>query len=92
MGGRPKSRVVIQKLKHSGASGRVSSGDGGCVGNRKVTLFRLNGFISRKVGRARTGSDGRWRIRKRLKDGRYFAKVDSDGRCRYDTSRTETLR
>jgi hypothetical protein len=88
---RPKSRIVIKKLEHSGASGKVSSSAGGCIGGRKVSLFRLDGFVSRKLAKTRTNANGKWKVDKHLRDGRYFATVVSSGGCRYDNSRTETL-
>jgi hypothetical protein len=89
---RPKTRIVIKKLKHSGASGKLSAGNSGCLGGRKVSLFRLEGFVSRKIAITHSNSHGRWRVRKDLPDGRYFAKVDRGNGCRYDNSKTETLR
>jgi hypothetical protein len=88
---RPKSRIVIKKLEHSGASGKVSSSAGGCIGGRKVSLFRLDGFVSRKLAKTRTNANGKWKVGKDLRNGRYFATVVSSGGCRYDNSRTETL-
>ena len=89
---RPKTRIVIKKLKHSGASGKVSSRAGSCVGGREVALFRLDGYVSRKLAKTRTNANGRWQVGKRLRNGRYFATVASASGCRYDNSRTETLR
>jgi hypothetical protein len=89
---RPKTRIVIKKLDYSGASGKVSSRAGGCAGGREVALFRLNGYLSRKLGKTRTDSSGRWRVKRDLRDGRYFATVASGSGCRYDNSKTETLR
>lgn len=89
---RPKTRVVIKKLKRSGATGKVGSGNRGCLGGRKVSLFRLEGYVSDKVATTHTSASGRWRVRKNLRDGRYFAKVDRGNGCRYDNSKTETLR
>ena len=89
---RPKTRIVIKKLKHSGASGKVSSSAGGCADGREVALFRLDGYVSRKLAKTRTGSNGRWQVGKHLRNGRYFATVASGGGCRYDNSKTETLR
>ncbi len=89
---RPKTRIVIKKLKHSGASGKVSSSAGGCVDGREVALFRLDGYVSRKLAKTRTGSNGRWQVGKHLRNGRYFATVASGSGCRYDNSKTETLR
>ena len=77
-----KTQIKIKRLRHSGASGTVSSGHAGCEANRKVRFFRIEDFISVKVQFTHTDSAGGWRIERDLKDGRYFAKVDSDGAAR----------
>jgi hypothetical protein len=89
---RPKSRIVIKKLKHSGATGKVKSNRSSCRAGRKVSLFRLEGFRSNKVAITHSRSGGKWRVKKDLRSGRYFAKVDAGGGCRYDNSKTERLR
>jgi hypothetical protein len=89
---RPKSQVEIRTLKLTGASGVVRSKDDRCERGRKIHFFRLEDFISVKVQRTRTDSDGRWRIARDLDPGRYFAKVERAPGCRYDNSRIERLR
>lgn len=57
-------------------SGRVTSPNSGCVGGRKVTLFRSNGNV---LGSTHTGSHGRWKITAEgsagISLGHFFAKV-----------------
>jgi hypothetical protein len=89
---RPKTRIVIKRLEHSGASGKVSSRAGGCEANREVALFRRDGYLSRKLAKTRTNRNGKWKVGKHLRDGRYFATVVGGSGCRYDNSKTETLR
>ena len=89
--GGAKSKVVIKNLSGSGASGKVSSKAGKCERNRKVTLFRLDDFVSVKIEFTQTGGNGSWRTSKDLEPGEYFAKVDSIPGCRYDVSNTERL-
>jgi hypothetical protein len=88
---RPKVRVKIKQLKHSGASGTVRSRADGCERHRTVRFFRLDDFISVKVQITRTDANGLWRIERDLDPGRYFAKVDGDRSCRYDNSTVRTL-
>jgi hypothetical protein len=90
--GGAKSRIKIKRLEPSGAAGTVRSGAKRCEGDRKVRFFRLEGFISVKVQLTRTNSKGKWRIERDLEPGRYFAKVDGGGGCRYDNSKAERLR
>ncbi|MGH2799521.1 MAG: hypothetical protein ACRDLO_06245 [Solirubrobacterales bacterium] len=89
---RPKSQVKIQTLKLTGASGVVRSKDDRCERGRRIHFFRLEDFISVKVQRTRTDSNGRWRIARDLDPGGYFAKVERAPGCRYDNSRIERLR
>ena len=90
--GGAKTRIKIEKLKRSGASGTVRSGSDRCVEGRKVRFFRLDGYLSVKVQFAKTAADGDWRIERDLQPGRYFAKVDSASGCRFDNSKIERLR
>jgi hypothetical protein len=89
---RPKSQVKIQSLNLTGASGVVRSKEDRCERGRKIHFFRLDDFISVKVQRTRTDSNGRWTIARDLAPGRYFAKVERAPGCRYDNSRIERLR
>ena len=89
--GGAKTRITLQKLSSTGAAGQVSSSKDACVGRRKVTLFVLESFITDKVAITYTSSKGIWRVKRRLKEGVYFAKVDSRKGCRYDNSRRKRL-
>ena len=90
-----KSRITIKRISASGASGKVSSQSHACVSGRKVTLFRLDDFVSVKVDITRSDGHGRWHAKRRLKPGRYFAKVDASrgngSTCLFDDSRRVTL-
>ncbi|MGH2954474.1 MAG: hypothetical protein ACRDK9_10770 [Solirubrobacterales bacterium] len=90
--GGAKSRIKMSKLSHSGAKGKVTSQRDRCVGGRKVSLFVIENFVSDKLQITHTKSNGRWRIRRNLDPGRYFAKVDGRRGCRFDNSRVKTLR
>ena len=86
-----KSRIVIKGLSAGGAAGKVSSGRSACLARRKVSLFLYDGFITDKIAITHTNSGGQWRVDRRLKPGRYFAKVDSKAGCRYDNSKAKRL-
>ena len=91
--GGAKTRIEITKLSASGASGKISSGSSKCDGGgRRVQFFRLDGYISVKIQKANTSSDGSWKVSRDLQSGRYFAKVDSSPGCRYDNSKYYTLK
>jgi hypothetical protein len=89
--GGAKSKIVIKKLKPTGAKGVVTSHDNGCVGNKKVSLFRFDDYVSVKIEITHSDSHGDWRTKKDLKPGKYFAKVDASAGCRYDVSKYKSL-
>ena len=91
--GGAKTKIVIKSLKPTGASGKLISHENKCEGGgRKVSLFRLDDFVSVKIAIVYSKSNGVWKTGKDLKDGDYFAKVDASPGCRYATSKTETLK
>jgi hypothetical protein len=91
--GGSKTKIVFKSLKPTGASGELISGDNKCEGGgRKVSLFRLDDFVSVKIEITHSKSNGSWKTHKDLKPGDYFSKVDATPGCRYAVSRTETLK
>jgi hypothetical protein len=90
--GGAKSKITIEKLKTTGASGKVTSRENKCEKNRRVQLFRLDDFISVKIDIVFADNHGDWRSKKDLEKGTYFAKVDSINGCRYDVSDNKKLR
>jgi hypothetical protein len=89
--GGAESRIKITKLRASGAKGKVTSERDGCLGGRKISLFVIEDFVSDKLAITHTSGDGRWRVRRNLEPGRYFAKVEARSGCRFDNSRVERL-
>ncbi|HLM30773.1 MAG TPA: hypothetical protein VK326_03835 [Solirubrobacterales bacterium] len=90
--GGEKTRIMIKKISHKGASGKLSSRSERCLKRRKVTLFRIDDYVSVKVKITQSNARGRWKVKKNLKRARYFAKVDAIKGCRYDVSTIERLR
>jgi hypothetical protein len=91
--GGAKTQIAIKKLSPNGASGTLSSGKGACEGKgRKVSLFRLDDFVSVKIEITHSKPGGTWKTNKDLQDGDYFAKVDATSGCRYAVSKTKTLK
>ena len=85
------THITMSKLSSTGAAGEVNSGRRACEGGRKVSLFVLESFFTDKLAVTRTNSRGRWRIERVLKEGVYFAKVESAEGCRFDNSRRKRL-
>src|ERR671918_521997 len=82
--GGAESRIKITKLRHTGAKGVVKSERKRCIRRRKVSFFVIENFVSDKLEITKTNSDGKWKIRRDLDPGRYFAKVDARRGCRLD--------
>lgn len=90
--GGEKSKIVIKKLTPGGASGKVISKDNSCEGGKKVSLFRLDDYVSVKIEITRSNGSGAWKTKKDLHEGKYFAKVDASAGCRYAVSKYKALR
>ena len=89
--GGAKTRIEIKELKPGGAEGILKSGKEACLGGRKVSLFRLDDFVSVKIEITQSNGKGEWKTNKSLKEGQYFAKVDAVPGCRYDVSPKKSL-
>ena len=89
--GGAKTQIKMTKLSATGAAGKVSSGRASCLKNRKISLFIKEDFITDKLAITYTNSKGEWRVKKSLKEGVYFAKVDASKGCRYDNSKRKRL-
>jgi hypothetical protein len=80
------------QLTPFGASGRVTSPDPACVGDRYVRLNTYEyGYISVRLDTTRSDGAGDWSINYPLLPGLYFAQVDSAPGCRYAVSETLPL-
>jgi hypothetical protein len=91
--GGAKSQIKITKLQPAVAKGKVTSGRKSCAGKgRKISLFIYDDFITDKVAITHTKRKGKWRVRRSLKPGKYFAKVDHSKGCRYAVSNNKWLR
>lgn len=91
--GGAKCKIKISKLTPQLAKGKVTSRADRCEGKgRKVSLFRYDDFVSDKVSITYTNGKGRWKVRRSLAPGKYFAKVDHSGGCRYAVSRNKWIR
>lgn len=93
--GGEKSKIKITKLSANGAKGKVTSKAHSCEGGKKVSLFRFDDYVSVKISITKSNSSGAWRVKKDLKPGKYFAKVDAirvgGTRCLYDVSKNRRI-
>lgn len=86
-----KSKLTVGKASAGGASGKVKSPDESCEAGRKVSLFFLGEYTPIKVGKDRTAESGKWKVKKSLESGRYFAKVKKTADCKADESPTKRV-
>jgi hypothetical protein len=88
--GGAKCKIKIAKLTPQLAKGKVTSGANRCEGKgRKISLFRYEDFVTDKIAITYTNGRGRWKVRRPLAPGKYFAKVDHSRGCRYAVSRNK---
>ncbi len=96
-GGGPKAKTKIQfkKLGASGSSGTLESKKNFCLKNRKVSIFLLDDFVSDKIEITYSNAKGKWKTKKDLQPGEYFAKVDAENingvECLYGVTKNKSF-
>jgi hypothetical protein len=94
-GPKAKTKIAFKKLGTTGSSGTLESKKNFCLKNRKVSLFRIDDFVSEKIEIVYSNSDGKWKTNKSLQPGEYFAKVDaadvSGTECLYGVTKNKTF-
>jgi hypothetical protein len=87
-----KTRIEIKSLKTTGAAGTLASSSDSCLGGREIQISSWDGFRSTRIAGTKSKPNGSWRIQRDLKpDTRYFAQVDSKGKCGYDVTPFQRL-
>ncbi len=81
---KPHPTKVVISLKFPAFHGSLKSGDDGCLGGRKVTLYRVHSGKTKKLGTDTSSGGGKWQVLvgKHLSSGEYFATVAKKGECR----------
>jgi hypothetical protein len=96
-GGGPKAKTKIQfkTLGATGSSGTLTSKKKFCLKNRKVSIFRVDDFVSDKIEITYSNKKGKWKTKKDLQPGPYFAKVDAEKingvECLYGVTKNKTF-
>jgi hypothetical protein len=96
-GGGPKAKTKIDftDLGTNGSKGTLSSKKNFCLKNRKVSLFRVEDFVSDKEEIVYSNAKGKWKTKHQLEPGDYFAKVDAENingvECLYAVTKTKTF-
>ena len=82
---------VVVSLRVPAFHGSVTSKSSGCLGNRKVKLYRSLSGSTKQLGQATTNAKGKWKIPVKLTSGAYFAKVSKRGNCKAGKSQLLTI-
>jgi hypothetical protein len=94
-GPKAKTKIAFKSLDASGSTGTLDSKKNFCLKNRKVSLFRLDDFVSDKVEIVYSDSKGNWKTKHQLQPGEYFSKVDAETingtECLYAVSKNKTF-
>jgi hypothetical protein len=81
---KPHATKVVVSLKFPAFHGSLKSADDGCLGGRKVSMFRKRSGKTKRLGTDISNGRGRWKIAvgKHLTSGEYFATVARKGECK----------
>ncbi|HEY2714912.1 MAG TPA: hypothetical protein VGI73_01675 [Solirubrobacterales bacterium] len=87
---KPHATTVVVSLKFPAFHGSLKSKDDGCLGGRKVTMYRKHGGKAKKLGTGTSNAKGKWQVLvgKHLASGQYFATVAAKGECKGGRSQT----
>jgi hypothetical protein len=95
-GPKAKTKIAFKSLSANGSSGVLTSKKNACLGHRKVSLFEVVDFVSDKVEIVYSNDKGKWKTKKNLEPGVYFAKVDAANvgglECLYGVTKNTHLR
>ena len=95
-GPKAKTKIAFKTLTVNGSSGTLSSKKNACLAHRKVSLFQVIDFVSDKVEIVYSNDKGKWKTKKSLDPGTYFAKVDAatvgNLECLYGVTKNTHLR
>ena len=81
---KPHATRIVVSLKFPAFHGTLKSADDGCLGGRRVWMYRKRAGKLKKLGTDRSNAKGKWQVRvgKKLTSGEYFAAVVKKGGCK----------
>jgi hypothetical protein len=81
--GKNSTKIVVS-LKFPAFHGKLSSSRQGCLGSRKVKMYRETGGKKKQLGKDTSEDNGKWAIPvgKNLTSGSYYATVAKRGKCK----------
>jgi hypothetical protein len=90
--GKNSTKIVVS-LKFPAFHGKLTSPRQGCLGSRKVTLYRERNGKKRKLGSDESNDNGAWAVPvgKNLSSGVYYATVAKRGKCKAAKSQLLTI-
>lgn len=74
---RVKSKVILKVSRKGKAKGKLRSSQAGCKKARPIVVKKVKRGRDVKAGKAKSNRKGGYKISKRVKKGRYYAKVKS---------------
>jgi hypothetical protein len=84
---------IVVSLKFPAFHGKLTSPRQGCLGSRKVKLYRKKSGPAKLLGKDTSEDNGKWSIPigKRLTSGSYYATVAARGKCGAAKSKVSTV-
>jgi hypothetical protein len=90
--GKNSTKIVVS-LKFPAFHGKLTSPRQGCLGSRKVKLYRERNGKKVQLGKSTSKDNGSWAVPvgKNLTSGSYYATVDKRGKCKAAKSQVLTI-
>jgi hypothetical protein len=84
---------IVVSLKFPAFHGKLTSPRKGCLGSRKVKLYREKSGKKKQLGKDTSEDNGKWAIPvgKNLTSGAYYATVAMRGKCKAAKSQVLTI-
>jgi hypothetical protein len=93
LGAGSASTKIVVSLKFPAFHGKLTSSRNGCLGSRKVTMYRQKSGKKKQLGKDTSEDNGKWAIPvgKNLSSGAYYATVAKRGNCKAAKSQVLTI-
>ena len=90
--GKNSTRIVVS-VRFPAFHGKLKSPRQGCLGSRKMKMYRERGGKKELLGRDTSEDNGKWAIPvgKNLSSGAYYATVAKRGKCKAAKSKVLTI-
>src|SRR3954447_23524159 len=87
------STKIVVSLKFPAFHGKLTSSRHGCLGSRKVKMYRKKSGKPKQLGKDTSEDNGKWAIPvgKNLGSGAYYATVAKRGKCKAAKSQVLTI-